>query len=359
MKKRLFPILMSLMLILTIWPSMVYAEDDPVFSLEITVIDPKDSDQVVISDADLKIGDQVEVIVNGQHIEDVYGYELRLSYPPDRLRFVDASTSWEGFSVPPIVEDGEIILAHTKVGNVKGESGDVPLAKLQFEAIKQGVVSIGLTQVKLVDSQVDSITNEPNISQAMVITPLFSDIAGHWAEKDILRAAAMGWINGYPDGRFGPQDKVTRAQFTTMLSRALSLADQAGPEVDFIDAAEIPEFARSHVSRATSAGIIKGFTDQTFRPQQLITRSEITVMIMRATQYDEEDYIGRILPYRDADQVADWAYPAVVSATKLGLIRGVGDDRFAPHGITSRAEAVTLIIRLLDHLAPDDEPASS
>lgn len=358
MIKRLLPVLLSLMLFLTVWPSAVYAEEDPVFSLEVTVTNPMAGVTDDVSDADPKVGDLVEVIVAGQHIEDVYGYELRLSYEPDRVRFLEASIPWEGFSVPPIVEDGTIVLAHTKVGNVKGESGDVQFAKLQFEAIQQGEVSIGLTQVKLVDSQVDSMTKEPNLSQAMVIAPMFSDIAGHWAEEYIVRAAKMGWIMGYPDGRFGPQDEVTRAQFTTMLSRALSLADQADAAIDFSDADQIPGFARSHVSRAASAGIVKGFTDQTFRPQRLITRSEITVMIMRAAQFDEEDYRGRILPYRDADQVADWAYPAVVSATELGIVRGVGGQRFAPHGITTRAEAVTMIIRLLDHLDPVDESAN-
>ena len=49
----------------------------------------------------------------------------------------------------------------------------------------------------------------------------FSDISGHWAEAEIKRAAALGWIAGYPDGTFRPNDYITRAQAMTMINRVL------------------------------------------------------------------------------------------------------------------------------------------
>jgi len=110
------------------------------------------------------------------------------------------------------------------------------------------------------------------------------------------------------------------------------------------------------VARAIAAGIVRGFPDRTFGPERLITRAEMTVMIMRAAGYDEQAAAGKPLVYRDADRIGDWAYPAVAAATELGLVQGVGDNRFAPQGVTTRAEAVVMILRLMDYLhAQDDE----
>jgi hypothetical protein len=324
--------------------SAAFAMDEPVHEPVYTI------DAVATK---VKMGDELIVTINAEHLSDVYGYELRLIYHPDVLKVREATADWEGFTVPPIIRDGEIVFAHTKIGKVSGENGDVQLAKIRFEAIGYGETSVRLVRVKLVDSQVNSTTaslNESITLQVAPLTAIFSDIEGHWAEYAILSAERMGWIKGYPDGRFGPQDVVTRAQFTTMLSRALKLTDLSRPGLTYIDADQIPDFAREHVSRATAAGIVLGFPDRTFGPHRLITRSEITVMIMRAARYDEKAAPSQPLGYRDADQIGDWAYPAVAAATELGLVQGVGDNRFAPQGITTRAEAVVLILRLLEHL---------
>jgi len=321
-------------------PSTVLAEEETSFTVDAVT-------------SRVKVGDEVTVTVNARDMNDVYGYELRLLYDPDVLRFLGASSSWEGFTVPPIIEDKAIVLAHTKIGKVGGESGSGELATLRFEAVAYGETSVRLARVKLVDSQVNSTTDTPQAALQVRIAPLapiFSDIEDHWAEFAILRAERMGLINGYPDGRFGPQDIVTRAQFTTMLSRALSLAGPEHAGLAYLDADEIPDFARVHVSRVTAAGIVKGFPDGTFGPQRPISREEITVMIMRVAGYDEKAGAGKPLPYRDAHLIGDWAYPAVAAATELGLVQGIGGNRFAPQGITTRAEAVVLILRLLDHL---------
>lgn len=341
-----FPVLLITVWMMIAAPAAVQATDKPLFSLEVTAEEPE-------------VGDEFDVIISGQHLQDVYGFELRIRYHPDVLDVLDVSVSWEGFTVPAMIEDGEITIAHTKTGNVKGESGEVEFARIRFAVTADGETSVQLARIKLVDSEVNSITEQPDISLHLVIAPeipVFSDIDNHWAKAEIIRAARMGWINGYPDGRFGPNDVVTRAQFTTMLSRALALEQTAGSGGNdaiadhYLDVDQIPDFAREHVSRATAAGIVRGFPDGTFGPQRLISRSESTVMIMRAIRYDEEMVADKTLHYRDADQIPDWAYAAVARATEVGLVKGVGDHRFAPHGITTRAEAVVLILRLLDYI---------
>lgn len=344
MKIRIIRLLLSTLLLIAMLPPLTYAdtEDKTAYSLSSSINHSK-------------VGDEVVVAIEGHGAKDVYGYEVRLSYDPQVLRFRQASTAWEGFTVPPIVENGIITFAHTKVGNSKGESGDVRFASLQFEAIRQSDAAIGLTRVKLVDSEGGSTTSEPGLMLKLNISnhnPVnYLDIKGHWAEEDIVRATEMGWINGYPDGRFAPQNEVTRAQFTTMLSRALALSSQSDLTQTFKDFGHIPEYAKSHVSQAIAAGFVKGYEDATFRPSRSITRSEITVMLMRVLGYEDKMDSTPPLAYDDADQIPDWAYPAIATASDIGIIKGRNNNMFAPGGYTTRAESVTLILRILDRIS--------
>ncbi|CAM4221764.1 hypothetical protein FHS16_000459 [Paenibacillus endophyticus] len=342
MKIRILLLLLSTLLLFAMLPAMTFAEDKTTFSLSSSI-------------SKAKVGDEVVVTVEGHSAKDVYGYELRLNYDPKVLRFRQASTAWGGFTVPPIIENGKITFAHTTVGNTKGESGQVRFASLRFEAISQSDAAIQLTRVKLVDSVGGSTTAEPGLLLKVSIakkSPItYLDIKGHWAEENIERATEMGWINGYPDGRFAPQNEVTRAQFTTMLSRALALSSESDLAQPFKDHGHIPEYAKPHVSQAAAAGLVKGFEDATFRPSQWITRSEITVMLMRAVGYEDKMDLSPPLAYDDADQVPDWAYPAIATATDIGIVKGRGNNKFAPGGYTTRAESVTLILRIVDRIS--------
>ncbi|RIX48682.1 S-layer protein [Paenibacillus nanensis] len=342
MKFRILPLLLSVFLLFAMWSAVAYAEEKTTFSLSGSV-------------SHVNVGDEVTAAVEGHSVKDVYGYELRLSYDPKVLSFRKASTAWEGFTVPPIVENGTITFAHTKVGNNKGESGHVHFASLQFEAIGQGDAAIQLTRIKLVDSGGGSTTAEPglllNINIPVKKPINYLDTKGHWAEEDIARATEMGWINGLPDGRFAPEKEVTRAQFATMLSRALELSTQSDLAQTFKDDEQIPAYAKSHVSQAAAAGLVKGYEDATFRPARSITRSEITVMLMRVLGYEDNIASSPPLAYEDADQVPEWAYPAIAAASDLGIVKGRSNNKFAPGGYTTRAEAVTLILRILDRIS--------
>lgn len=340
MKIPTIPLLLSFILIFTLLPIVVLAENETSLtmrsSLEVT-----------------EIGEEILVEVEGLNLKDVYGYELRLSYDPTVMTFHKASSAWEGFSIPAIVENGNIIFAHTKVGNVKGESEDLNLATLRFETSGQGEGVIQLTRVKLVDSKGESTTLEPNLKVKINVPKghiaNFSDIKGHWAEADIIRATEKGWINGYPDGTFGPNQSVTRAQFTTMLSRALALSSQIDLTELFKDHGLIPDYAKVHVSQAAAAGIIKGYDDHTFKPYRWITRSEITMMLMRVLGYEDNLEQSIQLNFADVDQVPAWAYAAIAKASELDIVKGKNNNIFDPKGNTTRAEAVTLILRTIDY----------
>lgn len=344
MKNRVLLLLLSALLFFAALPNLASAGDEPVFTLNSKV-------------SHARIGDEVVISIDGSDAKDVYGFELRLAYDPKALTFLEASNDWGGFTVPPIVEDGTITFAHTKIGKIKGENGKVRFAEMRFKAIGRGSTSIELTRAKLVDSELGSTTVEPGVSLKISISGSapYKDTKGHWAEGDIARATEMGWVNGLPDGRFAPDQEVTRAEFTTMLSRALALSAPLDQVRTFKDQESIPGYAKSHVMQAAAAGWARGYDDGTFRPLQRMTRSEVTVMLMRIVGYEDKKEASPPLPYDDADQVPVWAYPAVAAATDIGLVKGRANNKFAPGGHVSRAEAVVLILRVLDHISTTAE----
>lgn len=177
-----------------------------------------------------------------------------------------------------------------------------------------------------------------------------TDISEHWAKDAILRAVELGFVTGYEDGTFRPQGQVTRAEFVTMLMRALAQADLAagaGGEIDFADSASIPAWARSFVMQAVEAGIVTGYDDNTFRPKQRISRAEIAAMAVRAVSLQPDP--DAALTFADADSAPKWSRGYIAAAAEAGLMKGRGGNSFAPNDFTTRAEAVVLILALLDY----------
>src|SRR5690606_19518343 len=137
---------------------------------------------------------------------------------------------------------------------------------LRFEAIGQGDGAIRLTRVKLVNGGGSSSIAEPGSTLHVDIAQNeragYTDTIGHWAEADIARASEMGRVNGYPDGTFAPQREITRAQFATMLARALALPSQSDMSpAPFADREQIPGYALAHVAQAVDAGWVQGYED--------------------------------------------------------------------------------------------------
>jgi len=174
----------------------------------------------------------------------------------------------------------------------------------------------------------------------------FSDISKHWAADVIAQAASRGFINGYEDGTFRPDQKVNRAEFITMLAKALELTG-TGKALDFRDNKQIPAWAQNFVALAIQAGIVNGYDDQQFRPNQQISRAEMAVLIGRAMGIQVNQ--SAKLSFADANKAPKWAIPYIAAITEAGLVNGVGGNQFAPNQSATRAEAATWIIALLQH----------
>jgi hypothetical protein len=170
--------------------------------------------------------------------------------------------------------------------------------------------------------------------------PNLKDIDGHWAEETINDMVEKGIVNGYPDDTFKPEQTVTRAEFTVMLARAFGL--QPGEGKTFEDTAN--HWAQSLISAARDAGIVSGSSDQQFDPDVPITREQMAVMIVKAIKADAS---GGALTFKDKDSISAWARQSVASAVANELMFGYPDQTFRPLDNASRAEAVSVIARAL------------
>ncbi len=174
----------------------------------------------------------------------------------------------------------------------------------------------------------------------------FSDTKGHWAEAAIVRAEALGIVKGYSDGSFHPENPVTRGEFAVMLSRALKLDTEAEEASSFRDSGQIPDWASSHASAIQKQQLIQGYADGSFRPSGSISRAELAVIIARAAKLDTSAESSSA--FADNSSIPKWAVKEVAAAVKAGLLEGKADNAFDPQASATRAEVITLIVKLLD-----------
>ena len=193
-----------------------------------------------------------------------------------------------------------------------------------------------------VTTTVDHFTEYAVMAQVPANVPVvtLTDIAGNWAYASIEKLVTLGAITGYPDGTFRPNNDITRAEFVTVLVKALKLPPESGP----VFADTEGNWAKAYISTAAADGIVTGFNATHFGPNDLITREQMAAIVVRAGKLA---LISGSLPFTDAAQIDPWAREYVETAVKDGIIHGYPNGTFQPHGYATRAEAVTVIAGLL------------
>lgn len=153
----------------------------------------------------------------------------------------------------------------------------------------------------------------------------------------LLTGDHIAYINGYPDGGVHPEANITRAEVSAIFYRLLSDEARSQYEVSssrFADANA--NWASAEIATLTSAGILEGYEDGTFRPDASITRAEFAAI---ASRFDKLEAGSKT--FSDVPE-SHWAYEAISSAAEKGWINGYPDGTFRPENAITRAEAVTL-----------------
>ena len=170
----------------------------------------------------------------------------------------------------------------------------------------------------------------------------FSDTAGHWAESYINTAVNEKIITGYPDGKFLPDKAVTRAEFATMVNKALG---NSGSETIKFSDVVYGEWYYNDVAKALAASYTAGYDDNTFRPNNPITRQEAAVMISRIVPAYGAD--GNLKKYSDYGSIADWAYTSLEKVNGKGYIGAYDDGKIHPTDKLTRAQTAKIICDII------------
>ncbi len=192
------------------------------------------------------------------------------------------------------------------------------------------------------------IGKEENKTEDPIITTpkaTFPDTLGHWAEKAINYLSEKEVLSGYEDGLFYPETIVTREQFVKMLVLAFDLP-LTSAEAEFSDV-DSDRWSASYINRAKASGIITGNPQGEFEPQREITRQEICVMTGRCLEFKKITLSKAENVFSDSNEVSEYAEKYVSSFFKMGIVNGVGENRFAPKDSSTRAMAAKIIYEAL------------
>lgn len=143
----------------------------------------------------------------------------------------------------------------------------------------------------------------------------FTDIKGNeWYAKAVNKLGGLGIINGYQDGSFKPYQKITRAEFTAMAAR---FTGTTGTGIDFTDVSK-NHWAYDAISAAVDEGWINGYSDKTFKPDNDITRAEsVTIVNRMLTRIPDKKFIDSdadVKTFKDIDKT-HWAFYEIIEAS--------------------------------------------
>lgn len=153
----------------------------------------------------------------------------------------------------------------------------------------------------------------------------------------------FAYVSGYPDGTVRPEANITREETAMMFYRLLTEAYRANvaSKTNNFDDVAAERWSNDAISTLVNAGILSGYPDGNFNPDAAITRAEFATLVTRFVGIDET------ATHSFTDLSGHWAEKYVATAVKLGWIAGYDDGTFRPDGKITRAEAMTLVNRIL------------
>lgn len=168
------------------------------------------------------------------------------------------------------------------------------------------------------------------------------DIASY-AKEAVYQAQRLGIMIGTSDNRFSPKQELTRSQFAKVIVESLNLKLVSG-EDKFADVAD-NEWYTAYIHTAAAHGIVNGYGDGNFGPNDAVSRQEMALMIGRTKNWDEK-VNGHI--YNDQPDIWEEALPAVVALRERGIMIGDENENFNPESPVTREMAAVVITRLID-----------
>ncbi len=170
----------------------------------------------------------------------------------------------------------------------------------------------------------------------------YSDVPEEaWFFEAIGYCTGHGLMNGMGNGLFCPQGDVSRAMAVTVLYRMAGTPEPPEASAGFPDVPEGTWYSPA-ISWAVEAELVRGYEDGGFLPNKSITREELATLFWRFTGSPEAK--GDVKPFADAGEISAFAVESVYWSREVGLVNGMGEDRFDPRGQATRAQLAQLLM---------------
>ena len=167
------------------------------------------------------------------------------------------------------------------------------------------------------------------------------DIQNHWANKEISNFIKNSYVKGYNDNTFKPNKQITRAEFIKIINNYFGFSEKGIPNFSDINK---NEWYYDDICKAVKSGYINGYEDNTFRPNKEITREEATKIIISIKNQIDNNY-DKLETFQDKHLVSNWAKPYIEGAIESGYLKGDNLKRINPKTNITRAESVSILSR--------------
>ena len=202
------------------------------------------------------------------------------------------------------------------------------------------------------DTPVTPVTPVTPAKEEIDVAETFTDVSeDDWYYEAVDWAVNEGLMNGVGEDAFDPNGTGTRAMVVTMLWRMAGEPKAGDSEFTDLDENSWYELA---VNWAAETGAVLGTSEDTFSPNEPITREQLAVILYRYAQSKGLGFTGDWafrLDYSDADQISDYAYEAMCWMTMHGVINGMGDGTVAPQSEATRAQIAAMFMRFSEEIS--------
>lgn len=176
----------------------------------------------------------------------------------------------------------------------------------------------------------------------------FSDVqSNYWAAQFIQSLAQRGVIAGFPDGSFRPDEQVTRAQFAAMLNKAFQ-KNQVRQATSFVDIRS-NFWAASAIQQSYTTGFMSGYPGSRFEPNQAIPREQVLVSLANGLEYRAQSNVESTLGYfNDSANISGYARSPIAAATENQIVVNYPNLKFLnPDRVATRAQVAAFIYQAL------------
>lgn len=276
------------------------------------------------------------VTVSTYHYTGKYSYEISVAQPDNGSVAVDKyATEGETVTITATPDDGYMLDTLSVIAGGK---------ELEVTDNGDGTYSFTMPSGKV--SITAAFAEEPSTT----VADIFNDVVpGAWYTDAVQYAYDNGLMTGTSATTFEPNTTTTRGMIVSMLHRL-----EGSPAVGSADFSDVAggDWYADPVAWAASEGIVGGYGDGTFGPNDPITREQMASILYRYADYKGLDVSARasLDAYSDADSVSPWASDVMSWAVSEGIISGMTEDTLAPQGTATRAQVAAMFQRFLENV---------